>query len=193
MLFAATASQLVGCLVTDEITFDGQPDLPPVIVDAPGAKAEIGSIVWLDKQAASMWSFPVQIREQNVDQRLDAHFRVVHQGNASPDFESVPVLPQAGAVLRDLTLVIKAESLRPGECHHLELAVSAAFFNGVKPVFFDAVPPGREDEVAYASWWLWEGPGDTLATEPDKARLAETCRAVESFLTPTQLSEAPSP
>jgi len=180
---------LSGCLVTEEITFDEEPDLPTVIVDAPGSKTPIGHIVWLDKSAQPSWEFHVKVRDENLSQELTAHYRVVTQDTATPQFESVKLKPNQ-TELRDLTLTVKSESLRPGECHHLELAVSAAFLESTRPVF-DAVPPGRETDVAYASWTLWEGPGSMLATVPDLARLAQTCGAIEDLLAPTVVEEAP--
>jgi hypothetical protein len=179
---------LSGCLVTEEITFDQEADLSTVIVDAPGTKTPIGSPVWLDKSEQPAWTFPVRVRDENVVQELTAHYRVVTEDEEFPTFESVPV-PPSGMELRDLTLTVKSESLRDGECHRLQLAVSAAFFNGTRPVFFDAVPPGRELDVAYASWLLWEGPGSMLAT--DLGRLAQTCGAIEDLLAPTVVGSAP--
>lgn len=181
---------LAGCLVTDEITFDEEPDLPTVIVDTPGTKTPIGRIVWLDKSAQPMWDFAVKVRDENLAQELTAHYRVVTRENDAPPFQTVP-LPASDMELRDLKLPVKSESLRDGECHHLQLAVSAAFFPRTEPVFFDAVPPGRESDIAYASWWLWEGPGVMLATDPDKARLAQTCGAIEDLLAPTVVGVVP--
>ena len=177
---------LSGCLVTEEITFDEEPDLPTVIVDAPSSKTPIGRTLWLDKSAAPSWDFNVRVRDENVSQELIAHYRVVTQDTATPQFDTQTLKPNNGEELRDLKLTVKAESLRVGECHHLELAVSAAFLESTRPVF-DAVPPGRETDVAYASWSLWEGPGAMLAT--DWERLARSCRAIEDLLAPTTVVE----
>ena len=178
---------LSGCLVTEQITFDEEADLPTVIVDAPGSKTPIGSIVWLDKSAAPSWDFKVKARDENLTQELTAHYRVVTQEDDTPEFESIPLKP-VESELRDLTLTVKSETLRVGECHHLQLAVSAAFLESTRPVF-DAVPPGRENDVAYATWWLWEGPGSMQAT--DLPRLAQSCGAIEDLLVPTVVEEAP--
>ena len=176
--------------MTDEITFDEEPELPPVIVDAPSTKTRIGDIVWLDSSAMSMWPFTVKVREGSREQNLVAHYRVVTEENKAPRFET-DFVPPGDDPLRDLEFFVKSESLQTGECHRLELAVSAAFFTGQAPVFFDAVPPGREAEVAYASWWLWEGPGDALTTDPEKARIAQSCPAVEDLLAPSVVEQAP--
>lgn len=179
---------LSGCLVTDEITFEEEADLPTVIVDAPGTKTPIGSIVWLDSETQSSWPFPVRVRDENLGQPLTAHYRVVTAENEFPTFVPVELKP-SGAELRDLTLTVKSESLRVGECHRLELAVSAYFLGGTRPVFFNEVLPGREGEVAHASWLLWEGPGDMLAT--DLARLAQSCVTIEDLLAPALVEAAP--
>lgn len=180
---------LSGCLVTEEITFDEEPDLPTVIVDAPASKTPIGRIVWLDKSAQPSWDFVVKVRDENLSQELDAHYRVVTQDNDFPPFDSVELPGGGDSEERELMLRVKSESLRVGECHRLELAVSAAFLGGTKPVFFDEVLPGREDDRAYASWTLWEGPGSMLAT--DLTRLAQSCRAIEDLLVPMVVEEAP--
>jgi len=179
---------LSGCLVTDEITFDEEPDLPTVIVDAPASKTPIGSIVWLDKHTQPSWKFVVKIRDENSAQELKAHYRVVSEDDAMPPFESPPV-PADDAELRDLELTVKSETLRDGECHQLQLAVSPWFFDSTLPGLFDFVPPGREASVARASWTLWEGPGDMLAT--DWERLARSCRAIDDLLAPTAVEEVP--
>ena len=181
---------LSGCLVTDEITFDEEADLPTVIVDVPSSKTPIGSIVWLDKDAQPFWEFKVRVRDENLSQTLKAHYRVVTEDNALPDFVE-RVLPATDTVLRDLDFPVMSESLRDGECHHLQLVVSGAFFDLLRPELFDIVQPGREADIAYASWWLWEGPGDMLATDPDKARLAQTCGAIEDLLLPTVVEDVP--
>jgi hypothetical protein len=172
---------LSGCLVTDEITFDEEADLPTVIVDVPGSKTPIGEPVWLDKDTRPSWPFLVRIRDKNISQELTAHYRVVTEDNALPDFEERPV-PTSTTEVRDLTVTVMSESLRDGECHHLQLVVSGAFFDLVRPELFDIVQPGREGEIAYASWLLWEGPGNMLATDLD--RLAKSCRANEDLLAP---------
>jgi hypothetical protein len=179
---------LSGCLVTDEITFDEEADLPTVIVDVPSSRTPIGRIVWLDKSAQPSWPFEVKVRDANLSQELVAHYRVVTEDNALPDFET-RTLSASSTELRDLTLTVMSESLREGECHHLELVVSPAFFDLVRPELFDIVQPGREGDIDYASWTLWEGPGDMLATASDKARLAQTCRAIEDLLVPSVVED----
>ena len=181
---------LSGCLVTDEITFDQDPDLPTVIVDAPGTQTPIGSSVWVDKSTMPDWKFDVRVRDENLAQDLIAHYRVVTQDAEFPPFETVDLKGPAASELRDLTLSVKSEQLRDGECHQLELAVSGSFFDSTRPVF-DAVPRGRELDVAYASWQLWEGPGEMLTPDPDLARLARTCEAIEALLAPDLVESAP--
>jgi len=181
-----------GCLVTDKITFPTEPDIPPMIVDAPGTSTPIGSVLWVNKASTpAEFRLPVQVRDENLTQPLEAHWRVLTAGNASPPFDTFPLSPQ-GQLLRDLTVVVRNDSLHMGECHRVELAVSGSFFpNRTAPAFFDAAP--KDEDVAHASWTVWEGRGDALATPEEKAKLVDTCNAIEALLMPAMTTQAATP
>jgi hypothetical protein len=168
-----------GCLVTDKITFPTEPDIPPMILDAPGTSTPIGTILWVNKATKPEVRLPVKVREENATQPLEAHWRVLTVGNDAPPFEVLP-LPQG--LLRDLDVVIQTSSLHMGECHRVELAVSGHFFTSKKPAFFDLTP--LDEQVARASWTLWEGRGEAQATAEEKAKLIDSCNAIEALLMP---------
>lgn len=169
-----------GCLVTDKITFPTEPDIPPMILDAPATDTPIGTTLWVNKATRTEVRLPVQVREDNLTEPLDAHWRVLSAGNDAPPFEVLP-LP-LGQLLRDLDVVVQTSSLHMGECHRVELAVSGHFFPNTKPAFFDLAP--SDDEVAHASWTIWEGRGDSQATPEEKAKLIDSCNAIEALLMP---------
>ena len=170
-----------GCLVTDKITFPTDPDIPPMILDAPGTNTPIGWTLWVNKATTPEVRLPVRVRDQNLTQPLEAHWRVLTAGNDSPPFESKPV--PLGQLLRDFEVVVQSGMLHTGECHRVELAVSGNFFpNRNTPAFFDAAP--IEEDVAHASWSVWEGRGEAQATAEEKAKLVDTCNAIEALLMP---------
>jgi len=177
--------------VTDKITFPTEPDIPPMIVDAPGTSTPIGSPLWVNKATTPEFKLHVGVREQNITQELEAHWRVLTSGDPSPPFESLP-LPQQGQVLRDLEFSVQTNRLRMGECAHVELAVSGSFFpNRTAPAFFDAAP--KDEDVAHANWTVWEGRGNALATPEEKAKLVDSCNAIEALLMPAMTTQAATP
>ena len=179
-----------GCLVTDEITFNDDPDLPPAILNKPGFEPKIGGLIWIDKSKLTEWPMQVQIRDENVRQDLVGHWRIKRlrdEGMFEPRFDIAPV-PIGDEPVRDFPFNVQTDDLREGECHRLELAVSGSFFINNAPRYFDEVPAGREDDFAYAWWWIWEGDGDNN-TSPDEAKaLLDTCNASEQLLMPAAVN-----
>jgi hypothetical protein len=182
VVLACLGGPAAGCLVTDPITFEEEPNVPPVLLTAPGERAYLGSNVWIDRTARPQWDLRLKVRDENVDQDLTAHYRIVHEGEISPPFDSidVPARPD-GAVLRDLLVTVQTEILNQRECHRLEVAVSGSFFpedRNDQPAFFDAVD-GPEDDIFVGVWWIWEGRGEMQTSPEDKARLIDSCNAIE--------------
>jgi hypothetical protein len=161
-----------GCLVTDEIMFEGEPNVPPVILDTPDSRAPIGSHIWIDSSAdTKMWTLDVLVRDENIDQPLVAHWRIVSDPNVLVPF--FPQELQPGQLERDLTIRVQTETLKLGVCHRLELKVSGSFLKKTTPPYFDAVRDGAEHDIAGAVWWLWEG--EPQASAEEKARLLDSC------------------
>jgi hypothetical protein len=170
-----------GCLVTDAITFDEEPNLPPIVLSKVG-EPEIGSIVWIDKFAMPQWTLGVQVRDENLEQPLEAHWRIRTRDERSPRFHPLPVPSVAGSPVRDLDLFIDTAGLQDYECHRLELVVSGSFIEGLTdPDSFAFVRPEHLYDLAFASWWIWEGEGrDT----PDASKLMifDSCDAFEDLM-----------
>jgi hypothetical protein len=185
------------CLVTSPIDVAGKEDSAPVIRDDPGASPEIGSIVWLNSETTPEWTFSVLVYDEDISQTLNARWRLVTQNFKMPSFTQLELAP--GQNPRPLVIRINRNQLSKGECHHLELAVSGSFItvNPVtglpvtEPSLFRFPVPGREDDLALASWWLWEGRG-SVAQPDEKVRLVESCAALETLLgTPSAIMEPP--
>jgi hypothetical protein len=161
-----------GCLVTDKITFPTEQDFPPSIVsgDPP-----IGRIIWINKLLfAQGWTMKATIVDQNVDQLLKARYRLVQVGEPAPIFEEITVpMPMAGDSKRDLSFTVQSDRLLTSRCDRLDLAVSGSFPNNMRPDQFDF--SRVEDDIAEASWTIWEGLGDVETSKLDKQMIADTC------------------
>lgn len=182
----ALAPMLSACLVTDEIQFPEDVSYPPTIVDVPGAEI-IGAIVWIDLEGhpQNEWSFPIRIRDDNVDQTLDARYRVVPGGETLPLWTQDEIAPSGSPVREDYEVKVRFGDLKPGKCHRVELAVSGTFVKRSRP------SPGLfhvttdEDDLALVSWTIWEGTGAS-ATTGEKALLIDNCEAIDTFLEAAQ-------
>jgi hypothetical protein len=185
-----------GCLVTSQYEIPDPTNVPPIIQDDP-TSIPINSIVWLDSENPQSWSFSVLVRDEDTEQELDARWRLVKQGEPTPAFTPLdPLLP--GELPRTLEIRLSSLQLSDGECHHLELAVSGHFWKDprtgmhlTEPLFFSEVTPDFADDLALASWWIWEGEGNTQTTNDEKARLNDSCNALESLLGNASTVEAP--
>jgi hypothetical protein len=175
-----------GCLVTSEYEIPDPTNVPPIIQDDPASIAKIGSIIWLDSENPQNWpQFSVRVRDEDTEQVLDARWRLVKQGEPMPAFTVLQPLP-AGKLVRELQFRVESTRLSDGECHHLELAVSGNFWKDratgmdrTEPVFFAEVMGDFPDDLALASWWIWEGQGNMQTTDDEKGRLLDSCNAKE--------------
>lgn len=169
---------LGGCLITDDIEFRGQEELPPSFVfRPPSSPVAIGETLRLDtarleSEGTTNVRFSLQVRDDNLLQDLETQVRL--RTLASPAFSEVlikdaevgPAILGSGRAVRDVEFSLLTTELRDGHCHQLQLAVSGGFFDFGGDRFF-AVPelPG---DVAIATWWLWE-------TSPDMPVDPDTC------------------
>lgn len=167
-----------GCLVTDDIEFRGQEDLPPTFVFRPPSKpAAIGETLRLDtarleSEGTTNVTFSLQVRDDNLLQDLETQVRL--RTLASPTFSEVlikdaevgPVISGSGRAVRDVQFSLLTTELRNGHCHQLQLAVSGGFLDreGFRPFGVPDLP----GDVAIATWWLWE-------TSPDAPVNPATC------------------
>lgn len=177
--WSAIAPLSGGCLVTQDIEFEGQDNFPPAFVFRPPSIPPMGEILTVDTddlsdQNRTNLEFTLQVRDDNIKQPLQTQIRL--RTLESPNFTERRIIdrdgieiPGTGAV-RTFTFTISTTELLDLHCHKLELAVSREFRDltliGEARVF--AVPEDDGD-VAIATWWLWEVSPDTpvnLATCP---------------------------
>lgn len=172
---------LAGCLVTDSIEFEQAENWPPVILDKPRTSAPIGGVIWIDLDSdQNEWSFDVDVRDENVDEELFARVRIQTQDNRFPDYGPDQVVQRTGRAMRELTITIPKGALRKGECHRLQLAVSGSFITRPGPEYFGATR--LADDLALASWMIWEGKGPLQVSQEQALELVESCRTEPGFL-----------
>jgi hypothetical protein len=178
----------VGCLVTDQIEFEGEQNVAPMIIDVPSPLAEIGEIVWIDKSARTMVPLPVKVREANISEPLEARWRLVSKDDPQPLFDWQPVA-QTGEELRDLTIDLETDRLHDGECARLDLAVSGSFKQRHEAIYFKVTDSEDDTDLDVVKWWIWEGRGQALTSTEERSRIAASCPTNEKELTP--LTQAP--
>lgn len=183
----AVPSLLSGCVVTDPIEFDQPVNNPPMFVDRPGSQLNVAALKWVanDDPAAPSWPFRFRVRESDLTQQLEAHWRIVLDGNTNPDRKDTIQIPptRTGSLTRDFEIVINNTDLVADNCHRIDVAVSGSF---EQPAPGD--PEDRSqfdnrterDDIARFTFWIWEGDPDNA----DYQKLIETCRA-ETVVPPT--------
>ncbi|MDH5676479.1 MAG: hypothetical protein OEZ06_30445 [Myxococcales bacterium] len=180
---------LAGCLITEDLRFEEESDVPPVVLDVADTRTPIGSSFWVDFYSDTSTStelkIDVLVRDENVEQDLWARWRVTTKTRMTPDFQPLP-LPGDGVLKRDLQITVSQGDFREGECHRLELVVSGSFLDpedpqrGKDPNLFDYTI--KADDLGYASWWIWEGTGAGTTEDSKKAALLASCDAIEDLV-----------
>jgi hypothetical protein len=162
-----------GCLVTDEIKFDDEPNVPPVLIDSPGNKTPIGDIIYFDYSSdltgtsiddASDYAppsiqFSLRVRDENVGQPLEARRNIFVQdvsGKFGPfgnNIVSVPIVYSREQV-RDIDFTIETGFFSDDTlCYRVELAVTSAFRNSV-PNASNWSLPENDNDIAKTRWYV---------------------------------------
>ena len=173
----------VGCLVTDQIEFETERNVAPMIFDGPSSVAKIGQTVWIDKASRTMLQLQVKVRDENVNEPLQARWRLVSKGDPVPQFESKDI-PVSGEVVRDLAFDVQTGPLRDGECARIELVVSGSFGKKTNGLYFADTTSEDDSDIDYAFWNIWEGEGQSRTSPEELGRLAASCPTNEMLLTP---------
>ncbi len=178
---ATIVALLSGCLVTNPVDFNDPVEIPPVIVDS--AKLPNGSIVKVnvDDPGANEIRLPVTIREDNVSRVLKVRTRITKSDTTIEYTCPEPELLPTGTNLRSYDIVIDKTSLNRGECARVELVVSGSFgtcqIDQYVDLRFDFAQP--TDDIARATFWIWEVSGSALADAQSALRLANTCKLID--------------
>lgn len=163
MLSLGLATQNTGCLVTEDLLFEGQEDVPPAFVFKPRSIPAIGATLLVDtdqleSEGRTELTFELQVRDDNVLQDLETQIRLRTNEVVIKDVEP-GVIRASGNAIRDVKFRFLAAELRDGQCHQLEFAVSGNFLEFEEERIFAF--PEVEDDLAIATWWLWETNADT--------------------------------
>ena len=141
-----------GCLVTEDVTYEPEPNLPPSIRSLPDARYPLERVIVLDLDAldGTQMELPleVEVRDPNVDQELQAKV-FVDTLQAASARALVPPDPE-GAVARPLvvTLPLQGPLLDVG-CHRIQLRVTHRF------KFQPPDQPEEPGDMATATWWVF--------------------------------------
>lgn len=186
-LVLAALGTASGCVVTDPIDFEPPVNNPPAFVMERPPKLQMGEIKFVSASSASSppsWTFPLRVRDVDVDQELEMQWRIVTGG--VPQSRKATQVVRAGEQVRDVPITVSRGELETDTCHRIEVAVSGSF---VKPfddetedlTRFAEVEVANRFDVAFFTFWLWEG--DPSANDPPK--LVETCGAQPVQVTAT--------
>ena len=174
---------LSGCLVTEPWSPPEPANVPPIIQADPSnpSSPEIGSIVWLntDDPSPREWEFAVVVISEDPLRPLEAHWRILKQNDRTPAYTTISL--DTGERIRHVRINVTSSALQLKQCHRLELAVSGSFLKipNLERVLFDQTTMGHEEDLAKASWWIWEGKG-SQTLDDQKLQVLNTCNAIET-------------
>jgi hypothetical protein len=193
---ASIAILLCGCVVTNPVEFKDEVDVPPLILDDPSLPN--GSIIKFEKIEGNVEGpkeifIDLQVRDDNLEQRLYVRTRIT-KGDSSVILSSCPdaELARQGQALSVYTLPIPQASLNPGECHKVEIAVSGGFTgcysknDELQRDRFDWVKD--PDDIARATYWVWEVGNDLLADPVRAQTLIKSCNKPVEYRIPTVMA-----
>jgi hypothetical protein len=194
---------LGACLVTDPVEFEDEKNEPPVIFEAvgpDGVRIPLGSVITTDNPIstgnggggqAGAPSIPgnnelelrLRIRDENLSQALRARVRIRKPNNVMIPYQcpEPEILPN-GTEVREYEFGIDKTALDISTCHRVEIVVSSRFSrcNNSDPEVADELfdETFEDDDLAYASFWIWETSMDPLASPEAALLLAKSCETL---------------
>ncbi len=197
------ASLLSACLVTDPVEFEDEQNRPPVIFEAigpDGVRIPLGSVITTDNPisagggggAAGTGSIVgnnelelrLRVRDENLSQPLRVRMRVRKPNDVTIPYQCPePEIPPSGGDVREYELGIDKTALDIGACHRVEVVISSRFNRcstanpDVADQLFDET--FEDDDLAYASFWVWETSMDPLTSPEAALRLAKSCETLD--------------
>lgn len=172
--------------MTDQINFEEQQDFPPAFLNEPTAP-RIGTTIRINRaNQTAPASMRIRIRDENVDDELTLRMRIRLKNEDNPPFTE-RLVPNSGTPVRDFEVPLQIDQLRFGKCHMLELVVSGSFIPTDPPNFFYREKKDPDD-IAFASWYVWEG---EVMTKDEQAAIADSCPEVNQLSTAGALQASP--
>ena len=163
-----------GCLVTDPIDFEPPRNNPPAFVIEQRPKLQVGDILFVDNTVAPSWTYTFRVRDADVTEPLEVHWRIINGSNSNPRREPTLPLLATGSTIREFDIVISR--LNSDECHRIELAVSGSFrkpFEGDEEDLTLFLDRSDRDDLAVFTFHIWEGE----SSSNDSQKLVDTCLA----------------
>jgi hypothetical protein len=143
-----------GCLVTENVTFEEEENIPPALYDEPGSKTLIGSTLSFNRDdlEAGEIVFSLQVRDENVLQTLKTRYELRSPQETSPLIEVGPEVGISGEPIRHFEFAIPVSAIRPDYCYRLQLVVTSGFES--HPTLWDK--PLIDGDLARARWTVVE-------------------------------------
>jgi len=156
-------------------------------------KLQMGEIKYVSASGVSSapsWTFPLRVRDVDVDQELEMQWRIF-TSSGPKERKPTRIVPATGEQVREFSITVDKGQLVTDSCHRIEIAVSSSF---VKPfedesedlTRFADVDVANRFDVALFTFWIWEG--EPSANDPNK--LVETCGAQLVQMTATTVQDA---
>jgi len=135
---------MMGCLVTEEIEFSLEENLPPSVETSPSSQTPLNSLIIINSDDPSELTeelaLEVVVRDPNVSQLLRWGLFI-----DSPPAIADGEIPATGELRRDLRISVDKSSLLDNGCHRIELLVSTDF---------GLLGPEDPDDVGTGIWWV---------------------------------------
>ena len=144
LLWILALHGMMGCLVTEEIEFSLEENLPPSVETSPSSQTPLNSLIIIESDDPSELTeelaLEVIVRDPNVDQLLRWGLFI-----DSPPAIADGEIPATGELRRDLRISVDKNSLLDNGCHRIELLVSTDF---------GLLGPEDPDDVGTGTWWV---------------------------------------
>lgn len=135
---------MMGCLVTEEIEFSLEENLPPSVETGPSSQTPLNSLIIIQSDDPSELTeelaLEVIVRDPNVSQLLRWGLFI-----DSPPAIADGEIPATGELRRDLRISVDKSSLLDNGCHRIELLVSTDF---------GLLGPEDPEDVGTGTWWV---------------------------------------
>jgi hypothetical protein len=150
-----------GCLVTDEITFDTEENVPPVILDVQSSNTRIGigDIVYFDVESPGTIEFEFRVRDENIGHPLEYRRKILVPGSGTfvPNEDTKDrIIPPSYEPIRYYKDTIGNDAFERDSCYRIEVAMSLDFEYASSDLYRWNVPV-EKDDVSETNWYIVTG------------------------------------
>jgi hypothetical protein len=165
----ATLPAAAGCLVTDSVDFEREPNFPPSIQSRAGAANPLNEVIVrvLEENGTGPIPLAINVLDPNVEQELRLKAFADNDRMNEQLLRTLPPRPQqddgglgASPTVRPVTLEVPSAAFRIPGCHRLEVRVSSEF------QFERPAEPVLEGDLGTAVWWVFTKNTQTDRVDP---------------------------